>query len=404
MNYINESSRATTRTVRAPQGVMPSGPTEIEEMPAASSSRLVTIAAGGSSLQRMAQQELRSCEKRNTAVLRWFCDQLQNPQALQPFSKEALEDDHRGNNADVLALMAREEALRRGQQRHALLAVLPSGDLSLASQYSLQSLAASLESAGTAFPQMLTETAELRAMLTAEEQDEGYASGDDEWIGPTLNAFAGAVDEVGYASESGSNQDFFEEIFALLDRLDKEWLSRFGDILSNYVGFFNKLTDAMALLSKAIVDHDDKGNLKVNFDDLRNALEGLISDVENGSGLGGDFRTRAEAEEFLKELGLEGLVVKPKFGGGFELAVDPQMIRDVRNLFEEEGEHTMNPAAHAAIISAKDSLMERFNHINRVLPDKYQRQLQVWDTLVKALSGTIDSMAEVNRLVAQNIS
>lgn len=403
MSYINEFSHATTRALRAPQWATSSGTSGIEEMPAVAYSRRVIIPAGGSSLLRMVKQDLNSCEKRNNAVSQWLCDQFQNPKQSQPFPKEELEGRHRSENADVLALMSREEALCRRQQCQALRGALPSGDLSLASQDALQSLAESLERAGTASPQLLAETDERRAIMISGEQDEGYASGGDEWTGPTINAFSGAINELVNASQSDSSQDFFEDIFALLDRLDKEWLSRFGDILSNYVGFFNKLTDAMALLSKAIVDHDDKGNLNVNFDDLRNALEGLISEVENGPGLGGDFRTRAEAEEFLKDLGLEGLVVKPTFGGGFELAVDPKMIRDLSTLFEEEGEQPMNPAAHAAIISAKDSLMERFNHINRVLPDKYQRQLQVWDTLVKALSGTIDSMAEANRLIAQNI-
>ena len=339
MSYINEFSHPTTRALRAPQWAPSSGTTGIEEMPAASSCRPVAIATGGSSLLRNLQ--------------------------------------HQGS--DVLKLAARQDALDRAQQCAALLAVFPSEKSSLVPQEAIHALTEELEHAGNQLPRRFTEPAAL------------------------FNASANAVDELGNASRSSSNQDFFEEIFALLDRLDKEWLSRFGDILSNYVGFFNKLTDAMSLLSKAIVDHDEKGNLKVNFDALRNALEDLISVVENGPGLGGDFKTRAEAEEFLKDLGLEGLVVKPKFGGGFELAVDPKMIRDLSTLFEKKGEQPMNPAAHAAIISAKDSLMERFNHINRVLPDKYQRQLQVWDTLVKALSGTIDSMAEANRLIAQNI-
>lgn len=217
---------------------------------------------------------------------------------------------------------------------------------------------------------------------------------------PPLPAWAaGALD----MAVDESHYEFFNRVLALLTRLDGEWLSRYSDILGNYVDFFDKLTSAMALLKDAVTGHDDKGNLRVNFDNVIGKLNELLDDVENGAGLGGGFATRAEAEAFLKELGVNGLVVKADSQGGFELAVDPQMITDLIAVFPS-GSSDMNPARYNAIITAKDSQMERFNHVNRVLPDKYQRQLQMWDTLVKALSGTIDSVTQADRLFAQNLT
>jgi len=232
---------------------------------------------------------------------------------------------------------------------------------------------------------------ELSPRLLQEQMadDEGYVSDESEGArssGPDM-----------------SSNDLLDEIFALMERLDKEWLSRFSDILGNYVNMFNKLTDAMEKLSGAIKDTDKDGNLIVNFDELNKALSDLHWEMATGDGLGGDFASEAEAKAFLDELRVEDLTVKQKADGTWELAVDPRLIERLRDMFPS-GQKKMSPAAHAALMSAKDSLMERFNHLNRVLPDKYQRQLQEWDTVVKTLSGTIDSMAETNKLIMQNMA
>lgn len=225
-----------------------------------------------------------------------------------------------------------------------------------------------------------------RQLRSDDDGDESDASGNTEGTGTQR-----------------SSSDFLDDIFALMQRLDKEWLSRFSSILENYVGFFNALTDVMAKLSDAIKDVDDNGNLFVDLNPIVEDLNALIDKANTGGGLGGDFSTQAEAQAFLDELGLSDLKVKQKSDGTWELAIDTGVLAQIRELFVDKP-WPMSPAAHAAMISAKDSLMERFNHINRVLPDKYQRQLQMWDTLVKTLSGTIDSMAEANKVIMQNVA
>ncbi|WP_369969585.1 hypothetical protein AB8E26_04505 [Stenotrophomonas rhizophila] len=48
--------------------------------------------------------------------------------------------------------------------------------------------------------------------------------------------------------------------------------------------------------------------------------------------------------------------------------------------------------------------MERFNHISKVMTENYQRTLQLWDTLVKTLSGTIDAITEADRVFVSNLT
>ncbi|MBA8682067.1 hypothetical protein [Stenotrophomonas tumulicola] len=244
--------------------------------------------------------------------------------------------------------------------------------------------------------------------------------------GPLLGQVAtGALEEQRDAAQAPSDWDshheFFEEVLALLARLNSVWLQRFNEVLSNYVSVFDKLTEVMTKLKDAIKGHDKDGNLTVNFFELRKALRELADEIATGPGLGGAFDSEEEAKEFLKELGVDGLLVKQDGNGKWELALDPQLIRDLVDVFPAgapilrpipdppyfewvEADIKMNPARYNAIIAAKDSLMERFNHLNRVLPDKHQHQIQWWNTVLKALSATIDELSQADRQIVQNMT
>lgn len=327
-----------------------------------------------SSLQEMSRQRLPATPGAQQAFIA-----LKHKAALPPLEPDVLE-----------AVIAKEAMLRDRQLRDALV-TLNAPDSHVPEEDAFRSLLSTFEDP----PPPLREFS-ARLLQEQRADDEGHPSDGSEGAGA--------------AGPQSSSSDFLDDIFALMERLDKEWLSRFSDILGNYVTFFNKLTDALALLSGSITSTDKDGNFWVDFRSVQRALRALKAEVENGLGLGGDFKTRAEAEAFLADLGLQDLKVRQKADGTFELVVDTALIDQLmEKIRRPPGEISiwvgpMSPAAHAAMTSAKDSLMERFNHINRVLPDKYQRQLQMWDTLVKTLSGTIDSMADTNKLIMQNMA
>lgn len=198
-------------------------------------------------------------------------------------------------------------------------------------------------------------------------------------------------------STNGSSNDMLEEMQDLMERLQKEWLDRYSEILSKYVALFDKITTALNKLKDAITGTDDKGNFTVNFNSLLLEL-GKISEM----GLGGGFDSRADAEAFLKELGVEWLSIESVAGGTYQLRLKHEFMSDLTNLFAGRPS-TMTPTEYNTLITAKDNIMERLMHINRVLPDKNQRKLQLWDTLVKTFSGTVESISEVNKSVVGNV-
>lgn len=210
------------------------------------------------------------------------------------------------------------------------------------------------------------------------------------------------------AQDDGSHYDFFDELFKLLEGLQGDWLDRNQEILEKYIAFFDKLTQIMAGLADAIAQQRDN-ELEINVQHVLDQLSALMNDAA-ALGLGGSFPTKAEADKFLKDLGLEGVVVRAKSdGSGYELAVDPGLIGNIRDAINPGGSPTpghrwISPARWNAMVAAKDALMERFNHISKVMTENYQRTLQLWDTLVKTLSGTIDAITEADRVFVSNLT
>lgn len=203
-------------------------------------------------------------------------------------------------------------------------------------------------------------------------------------------------------AKSDSHSVFYSNVIQLIESLDLHWLSMYEDALSGYIKFFERLTSIMALEKDAISGTDDKGNLIVDFSAVRNGLSQLVADLDKiGSGLV-SFSRRADAESLVEELGLSCLKVRSDGKGGYEVHIDRNAIIELRDTLPQ-GKSTIDPARHSAIISAKDSLMERFNHANMVLSDKYKYQMQVWDTLVRALSSSIEAMDEAQRTFIHNL-
>jgi len=213
------------------------------------------------------------------------------------------------------------------------------------------------------------------------------------------------------AQDDGSHYDFFDELFKLLEGLQGDWLDRNQEILEKYIAFFDKLTAIMAKLAQAIEEGRVGGNgeLRYNATEIAGELQALMNDA-SALGLGGGFKTRAEADEFLEKLGLEGVRVGSDGAGGFQLMIDPALVGRIRQAIkiEEDGDLSwvgwVSPAHYNAMMAAKDSLMERFNHISKVMTENYQRTLQLWDTLVKTLSGTIDAITEADRVFVSNLT
>lgn len=198
----------------------------------------------------------------------------------------------------------------------------------------------------------------------------------------------------------GSHSDFFKEIAALISRLDGDWISRYSEMLAGYVEFYRELTDALKDLGKKLPPPDKDGNIEFDPTDLHTAFDAL-KEKWSKQGFGPVYENQADAQAFLDELGIEGLkIIATDPGPGWQVSIDPDLITDLGSVFPDSA-GKVSASALNEMMTQKEIMMERFNFINRALPEKYQRQLQNWDMLVKVLSSTIDAVTEGDRAVIQ---
>lgn len=208
---------------------------------------------------------------------------------------------------------------------------------------------------------------------------------------------------------AGSHSDFFKEIADLIARLDGNLSREYSDLLKGYVEFYRELTDALRGLREQLGTPDKDGNITVNFGSLVRALEAIKTKWAS-KGFGAVYATKEDADRFLAELGIEGLAVVA-VDGGWQIGIDSSVIDSLISVFPL-GDLVLPPlpirkpvtiSANALneLMAQKEVMMERFTFINRALPEKYQRQLQMWDSLVKILSSTIDAVIEADRAFIQ---
>jgi len=203
-----------------------------------------------------------------------------------------------------------------------------------------------------------------------------------------------AVDQA-VAGGLGDNE-LVRKILDLMEHLQGAWLERYAEILGNYVALFDQITSALNKLQHAIKDTDSDGNFIVDFSEVTTAL-GLITNL----GLGGNFASEEEAGAFLKELGVEWFEVAPD-GPPFQLQMKLVVITDIIEVFQSS-KGKLTPTEYNTLITSKDNKMERLMHMNRVLPDKNQRMLDLWNNLVDRLASTIDSLNEARMRFVNNL-
>lgn len=218
----------------------------------------------------------------------------------------------------------------------------------------------------------------------------GRASGNIESARAVFDSAAGTE---GASPLFDSHSEFYDMIIALLGSLDAEWMSKYEDVLANYIKFFDDLTKALAKLSDAIKGTDKDGKFDVDFSAARQALQDVVNKWGNLPLVDG-FQSKEAAEAFLAELGVTGLKVTLG-ANGWGVCVDVAAVSEIRALLKSNSK--MDPAEYNAIIAAKDSRLERLSQVNNLLAEKYQRQNQQWDTLAKVLSNSIKEMDEAQR-------
>ncbi|WP_445147348.1 IpaD/SipD/SspD family type III secretion system needle tip protein [Dyella sp. Tek66A03] len=198
-----------------------------------------------------------------------------------------------------------------------------------------------------------------------------------------------------------SHSDFYSDLIDAIDYLDSEWLSKYSDALAQYIEFFREFSNIMALLKDAIEASGDN-DVNVNFSEMSNRLKSLIDNYSQASEGLGSFPSQAAADAFIRDLGLSGLTVERALDGSYAVMIDLQPVQDLRKSMPESPSK-WDMAKYNAWLSSKDTYTEQLQHVSQVLGEKYSRNTQLFDTLIKVLSSTIESISEADKAFINNL-
>lgn len=197
-----------------------------------------------------------------------------------------------------------------------------------------------------------------------------------------------------------SHREFFDRLAESMRDLDENWLANYEDALARYIEFFTEFNNIMAELQAHIKASDDGQKVEVDLGSLRDRLAALVSEYSRPDRGLAYFSSQAEAQKFIDDLGLAGLGLT-QTADGYMVTLDTGPVSDLINSMPAS-KTTWDMARYNAWLSGKDSYTEQLQHVSKVLGEKYSRNLQLLDTLIKVLSSSIDSMGEADRTFANN--
>lgn len=229
----------------------------------------------------------------------------------------------------------------------------------------------------------------------------------EEEDGVSVPGFAPPMENPADLDTSGliwnSHADFFAQISALLEVLKTEWLSKYQESLGKFLDFYKEFSDIMEKLK--FEAYDDKGAVKVDFREVKQALDALARKYGMDSQALASFPSKEQAEAFVASLGLSSSLVVTQSGGTFHVKMDMTSVNSIKDSMTvpANGQQFWMDAAHYnSWLSAKDSNVEQIKHMSKMLGEKLNEMTQKFDNIVKILSSSIEKMSEANNAYVHN--
>lgn len=204
-----------------------------------------------------------------------------------------------------------------------------------------------------------------------------------------------AADEKTFKSYGELWQDAVNGIGTIED----QYLGVYENVVERYTAFYSDFSDFMSGLTAFLnVTTDDKGNQTMQFKpEVIAEINKLINDYANGSkGVlfpASGTATKAEADKWAKELGLDPACVQPS-GVGYVVRVDLSPLLSIRDNLNDSAIKPMTTFEYQSWRSGFDAQSGKLQTTLQTLTTKYGNANGMFDTMVKVLSSSITSGSE----------
>ncbi|WP_413735579.1 IpaD/SipD/SspD family type III secretion system needle tip protein [Sodalis sp. RH21] len=196
-----------------------------------------------------------------------------------------------------------------------------------------------------------------------------------------------------------SNAELWQQVVDSIGLIETQYLKVYETVVERYTNLFRDFSDFMSGLTRHLkVTTDDKGNQTMQFDRaVLDEIQKLIDRYSVGAAgilfpeSGGV--TKAQAEEWAKELGIDAKCVQP-YNGGYVVRMDLSPLEAIKKDLTDSGVKPMNTFQYQSWRSGFDAQADKFKTTLQTLTTKYGNANAMFDTLVKVLSSSITSGAD----------
>lgn len=240
------------------------------------------------------------------------------------------------------------------------------------------------------------------------EQTEGLRSA---FSAPALALFSTAP--MAQPRATISDAEIWDMVSQNISAIGDNYLGVYENVVAVYTDFYQAFSDILSKMGGWLSPGNDGNTVKLNVDALKSEIRSLVNKYNqvtkntilfpSQTGSGVTTTTRAEAEQWIKELNLPDSCLKAS-GSGYVVLVDTgplnKMITDLNGI-GSGSDLELDNAKYQAWQSGFKAQEENLKTTLQTLTQKYSNANSLYDNLVKVLSSTISSSLETAKSFLQ---
>ncbi|EBO4454913.1 type III secretion system needle tip protein SipD [Salmonella enterica] len=240
------------------------------------------------------------------------------------------------------------------------------------------------------------------------EQTEGLRSA---FSAPALALFSTAP--MAQPRATISDAEIWDMVSQNISAIGDNYLGVYENVVAVYTDFYQAFSDILSKMGGWLSPGKDGNTVKLNVDALKSEIRSLVNKYNQVTkntilfpsqiGSGVTTTTRAEAEQWIKELNLPDSCLKAS-GSGYVVLVDTgplnKMITDLNGI-GSGSDLELDNAKYQAWQSGFKAQEENLKTTLQTLTQKYSNANSLYDNLVKVLSSTISSSLETAKSFLQ---
>lgn len=247
----------------------------------------------------------------------------------------------------------------------------------------------------------------IDAQLTHPDiKDEQQLSGEIKDIAISYNEKCAKAGLSQFAISDGK-KDIAGQIGDIIGKVKEDYYDVFEESLAKYIKFYKELSDITSKMSEYIHSVKDEGQLKYDFVKLRDKLYDLAknySDIKDKvlypnslANIDKISLSQDEAERWAKDMGLPAsCAVKNTTSSAWCVVIDTSPLNNMAgNIIHNEDGYQLYNTEYQAWLTGFNAQEDQMKTTVQSLTGRFGNANAVYDNMVKVLSSTISTLAEM---------